>query len=126
MEKAYRIGERILDEHALGVASDEVFGGRALVVGEQDGGLIVAEVGDVKLAVGALKRTRLLFVEAWVAVFAMGYVEFDGAPGRRRQVGDFGEQLGRAAAQGEEGDAGGIETVEPRVGGELGGENQGS
>src|SRR5580693_4812371 len=72
MEKAYRIGERILDEHALSVAGDEIFDGRALVVGEQNGGLIVAEVGDVKLAVGALKRTRLLFVEAWVAVFAMG------------------------------------------------------
>jgi hypothetical protein len=24
----------------------------------------------------------------------MGYVAFDGAPGRRRQLGDFGEQLG--------------------------------
>ena len=53
-----------------------------------------------------------------------GYVEFDGAPGRRRQVGGFGEQFGRAPAQGEEGDAFGIEPVEPRIGGELGVEDE--
>ena len=41
-----------------------------------------------------------------------------------RQVGSFGEQLGRAPAQGEEGDAGGIEPVEPGVGGELGVEDE--
>jgi hypothetical protein len=76
-----------------------------MVVGEQDGRLIVAEFSDEELAVGALKWARLLFVEAWVAIFAMGYVEFDGAPGRRWQVGDFGEQLGRATTQGQEGDA---------------------
>jgi hypothetical protein len=69
----------------------------------------VAEIGDEELAAGAPKRMRLLFVEMWRAVFAMGDVEFDGAPGRRRQVGGFGEQLGRAPAQGEEGDAGGFE-----------------
>jgi hypothetical protein len=39
MEEAHRIGERILDEHALGVAGDEILGGRACVIGEQDGGL---------------------------------------------------------------------------------------
>src|SRR5260370_53620 len=95
-----------------------------MVVGEQDGRLIVAEFGDEELAVGALKWARLLFVEAWVAIFAMGYVEFDGAPGRRWQIGGFGEQLGRAPAQGQEGDAGGIEPVEPRIGGEFGGEHE--
>src|SRR6516225_6853701 len=91
MEEAHGVGERILDEHALGIAGDEIFNGRVCVVGEQDGGLVVAEIGDEELAVGAPKRTRLLFVETWRAVFAMGYVEFDGAPGRRRQVGSFGE-----------------------------------
>ena len=66
-----------------------------------------------ELGVDALKWTCFLLVEARIAVFAMGDVEFDGAPGRRRQAGDFGEQCGRATAQGEEGDAGGIEPVEP-------------
>src|SRR5258706_7500285 len=97
MEEAHRVGERILDEHALGVAGNEILGGRACVIGEQDGGLIVTEVGDEELAVGALKRPRLVFMEAWIAVFAMGHVEFDGAPSRCWQVGDLGEQLGRGA-----------------------------
>jgi hypothetical protein len=57
MEEAHRVGERILDEHALGVAGNEILGGRACVIGEQDGGLIVAEAGDEELAVGALART---------------------------------------------------------------------
>jgi hypothetical protein len=58
MEEAHGIGERVLDEHALGVAGDEIAGGRICVIGEQDGGLIVAEIGDEELAVGALSRTR--------------------------------------------------------------------
>ena len=37
---------------------------------------------------------------------------------------DLGEQAGRAPPQGEEGDAGGIEPVEPLVGGELGIEDE--
>jgi hypothetical protein len=49
----------------------------------------------------------------------VGYVEGDGAPGRWWQAIDFGDETGRAPAQGEEGDTGGIEPVEPLVGGEL-------
>jgi len=54
----------------------------------------VTEVGNEELAVDALKWKRFLLVEARIAVLAMGDVEFDGAPGRRRQAGDFGEQCG--------------------------------
>ena len=124
MEEAHGVGERVLDEHALGVAGDEASCGGCCVVGEQDGGLIVAEIGDEELAVGALVRTRLLLEDAWLAVFAVGHVEGDGAPGRWRQVLDLGEEAGRAPAQGDEGDAGGIEPVEPLVGGELGIEDE--
>jgi hypothetical protein len=63
VEEAHGIGERILDEHALGVTGDEVLGGGGCVVGEQDGGFVVAEIGDEELAVGALARTNLLFVD---------------------------------------------------------------
>ena len=69
-------------------------------------------------------RTSLLFVKLRVAVFAVRQIELDGAPGRWRQMGDFGEQLGRAPAQGDEGDAGGIEAIEPGIGGELGVEDE--
>ena len=35
MEEAHGIGERVLDKHALGVAGDEIAGGRICVIGEQ-------------------------------------------------------------------------------------------
>jgi hypothetical protein len=38
--------------------------------------------------------------------------------------GGFGEEFGRAAAQGEEGDAGRVEPIEPVIGGELGIEDE--
>jgi hypothetical protein len=46
-------------------------------------------------------------------------IELEGSPRRCRQVGDFGEQLARAPAQGDEGDTLGIESIEPCIGGEL-------
>jgi hypothetical protein len=98
VEEAHGIGERVLDEHALGVAGDEFFGGGFCVVGEQDGGLVVTEIGDKELAVSALARTSLLFEDPRGAVFAVGQVERDGAPSRWRQVADFGEQTWRAPA----------------------------
>ena len=99
-------------------------GGGLGVVGEQDGGLVVAEIGDEELAEGALVRTRLLFVDARGAMLAAGYVEGDGAPSRWRQVVDLGEQAWRASPQGDEGDPGRIEPIEAVVGGELGVEDE--
>ena len=84
----------------------------------------MAEIGDEELAEGALVRTRLLLVDARGAILAIGHVEGDGAPGRRRQVVDLGEQAWRASAQGDEGDPGGIEPIEAVVGGELGVEDE--
>jgi hypothetical protein len=56
-----------------------------------------------------------------VAVFAMRDVEFDGS----MLAGyDFGEQLGRAPAQGDEGDTLGMESIEPCIGGQLGIEDE--
>src|SRR5437899_9482598 len=84
VEEAHRIGERVLDQHALGVAGDDILGGGSGVVGEQDGGLVVAEILDEELAEGALLRTSFLFVEARGAMLAACRVEGDGAPGRWR------------------------------------------
>jgi hypothetical protein len=124
VEEGHGIGERILNEHALGITSDKRFWGGVGVVGDQDGRLIVAEIGDEELAIGALKQAGLLFEEARVAVFAMWDIELDSTPRRRRQVGDFGEQLGRAPAQRDEGDTLSIESIEPCIGGELGIEDE--
>lgn len=63
MEKAHRIGERIFNEHALGVASDEPFGGDARLVGEQDGGVFVAQVLNKQLAEGMVSQSNVLLVD---------------------------------------------------------------
>src|SRR5260370_20427672 len=91
-KRTHGIGERVLDEHALGVAGDEFFGGGFCVIGEQDGGLVVTEIGDEELAVSALSRTSLLFEDPRGAGFAVRQIERDGAPSRWRQVGDCGAQ----------------------------------
>src|SRR6201993_5648356 len=84
MEEAHRIGQRILDQHAFCVTCNEGFGGRVCVVGEQDGWLIVTEVGNEELAVDALKWTRLLLVEARITEFRMGALGSQGGQGCRR------------------------------------------
>src|SRR5260370_3912392 len=64
MEEAHGIGQSVLDEHASGVAGDDLAGGGASIGGEQDGGLVVSEVRDEELAEGALAWTSLLLVDA--------------------------------------------------------------
>ncbi len=124
MEEAHRVGEGIFDQHALGVAGDDRCGLRLHVVGEQDGGFVMAEIGDEELAERALLGARLLLIDPRGAVFAVGHVERNGAPSRGRQLIDLGQEFWRAAAQGQEGDAGLIEPVETVVCGELGIEDQ--
>jgi hypothetical protein len=79
VEEAYGIAKRILDEHALGVASDDVAGCGARIVGEQDRGFIVAEVFDEELAEGVLAWTSLLFRDPWGAVLAVRDIELKGS-----------------------------------------------
>jgi hypothetical protein len=49
---------------------DQVLGFGSGVIGEQDGGLVVAKVCDEELAEGALAQTNLLFVDLRVAILA--------------------------------------------------------
>ena len=92
MEEAHRVRERVLDEHTFGIAGDDYPGGGLGVVGEQDGGFVVAEIRDEELAQVALVRAGFLFVVPRGAMLAAGDLEFDGAPSRWRQAVDFGEQ----------------------------------
>jgi hypothetical protein len=94
VKEAHGIGEGIFDEHAFGVADDQLTGGGAGVVGEQDGRRIMAEILDEELAVAALAGLRLLFKDARGAVLALRQVEGDLAPCRGGQLGDLGEQAG--------------------------------
>src|SRR5580700_582541 len=124
MKRAHRCGRSALDEHALGIAGDDGLGGGLGIVGEQDGGLIVAEIGDEELAEGAFMRTSLLFIDSRGAVLAAGDLKGDGAPRRWRQFVDLGEQAWRTSTQGDEGDSGRIEPIEAIVGRELGVEDE--
>ena len=90
MEETHRIRECVFDEHTLGIAGDDYPGGGLGVVGEQDGGFVVAEIRDEELAQVALVWTSLLLVVARGAVLAAADLEFDGAPGRRPKAVDFG------------------------------------
>jgi len=119
VEEAHCIRERILDEHALRVTRDKSFWGRVGVVGEQYGRLIVTEVRDEELAIGALKRAGLLFEEARVTIFAMWDIEFDGAPSRTGQQSNLLQQSGRPSTQGNEGNTHLVQTRQIRVGGQA-------
>jgi len=91
VEEAHRVGEGIFDQHALGVAGNDGCGLRLHVVGEQDGWLFMAEIGDEELAEGALFGADLLLIDSRCAVLAVGHIERDGAPSRRRQLVDLGQ-----------------------------------
>ena len=110
---------RILDEHALGVAGHEGFGRGVGIIGQQDGGLVVPEVGDEELPELSFAWDGFLLEDARLAVFAVGDVDLDGAPSRRRQLLDLGEEAGRTPPQGHEDDAVAVEPVEAIVSGEL-------
>jgi hypothetical protein len=59
MEEAHRIGQRILDEHTLGIAGHQLPGGGAGIVGQQDRGLLMAQILDEELAVGGQRQLSL-------------------------------------------------------------------
>src|SRR5262249_50768047 len=63
MEEAHSIGERVLDEHSPGIAGDDVAGSGACVIGEQDRGLVVAEIFDEELPERMLARANLLLID---------------------------------------------------------------
>jgi hypothetical protein len=75
VKEAHGIGESIFDQHAFGVAGDQLAGGGVGVVGEQNRGLLVSEILDEELAVDALAGLDLLFEDARRAVFALGKIE---------------------------------------------------
>src|SRR5665811_1787837 len=62
--------EFVLDDHPFGVAGEQVFGWRGEVVGDQQGGLVVADVADGDLAQGVVDAFEVddLFVYLGVAV----------------------------------------------------------
>src|SRR5712691_5714612 len=80
VEEAHRVGQRVLDEHTLRVASNHR-GGPAAVVRQKDCGLVVAQVLNEHLAEG-MARHQLdgLLKDAGEPVLPGRHLQFHGAP----------------------------------------------
>ena len=126
VEEVDGIGDGVLDQHAAGIAVDQLARGGAELVGEQQGGLVVAEVADGDLADGdgIVLDADGLVEDAGGAVTAADVGEVDGAPAVAGQGEQLLDHLGAAAAQGEEGDAAGLEPGQVGIGGEAAVEDQ--
>src|SRR5262249_47657774 len=58
-----------------GIAGDDVAGSGACVIGEQDRGLVVAEIFDEELPERMLARANLLLIDPRSTIFAMRDIE---------------------------------------------------
>src|SRR6266446_8827221 len=52
VEEIDAVGDAVFDDHALGVALNQLGSGAAQLVGQQEGGLLMAEIGNDDLAEG--------------------------------------------------------------------------
>ena len=133
VEEVDGVGDGVFDDHAARVAVDQPGGRLAHLVGEQQGRLLVAEIGDGDLAdvAGVVLEAHLAFEDAWRAIDAADVGEGDLAPVRGGCGEQFGDHFGGASAQRQEGDAqlvqpgevgvGGQAAVEDEFGGQLAG-----
>src|SRR5436190_9473387 len=70
VEEAHRVGEGVLDQHALGVAGDELGDGFLVVIGEQNCRFFVSEIAQVELAERSAGQYDRLVVDAGRAELA--------------------------------------------------------
>ena len=91
VEEANRIGEGVFDQHALSVSGNQVFGALG-VVGEENGGLVVAKVLNVNLPEGTALNHDWLFIYPRGAILASGHIKGEGTPCRRWESTDFCKQ----------------------------------
>ena len=126
VEEVHAVSNVVLDEHALGIAGDQLGCGSRKLVGDQQGGLLVSQLGDHQFA----KRSHvsgqgdLPIQDAWGAVDSGHPFEFDSPPRRDGLGVNLLQHLAGAAAQRDEEDLLVVKFVEVAIGGELGVENQ--
>ncbi len=89
MKETHRVGERVFNEHALGITGQQRFGGGVLLIGQQDGRFIVAEVLDKDLSQAASGQGDALLEHARRAILAAGNIQFNGSPSRSGQKNDL-------------------------------------
>src|SRR5207247_2127441 len=113
--------------HPLRVGLDECLGGSVVVVGDEDGGFVVAEPGDGELADGAGVGGQPgggVFVDLDSAGLAAGAGHGQGGPGLGREGVEGGGEFGGSGAPGEEADAAVVEFGQLGLGGDFGVEDQ--
>ena len=126
MEEVDGLGDLVLDDHAACIAVDE-FGGVCLhLVGEEQDGVVVSEVGDGDLAefAGIAGQPDATVDDARLAIFAADVGQADAPPFAVRLLSQFAHHLSGALAQGEEVDAHAVEPGEVGAGGEAAVEDQ--
>ena len=127
MKEVDSVGDGVLDQHAAGVAVDQVGYGLLGAVGEQQDGLVVAEVAHRDLAHFARAEAgqgNALLQDEGVAVAAPDVGQPHALPSRRGLGGERGEDVLGAAAESEEADAELVQLGEVGVGGEGGVEDE--
>ena len=80
MEEAHRIGQRVLDEHALSVAGEQLGGAALAIVGEQDRRILVTQVEDKELPEGRSGQDDRLFKHPRRLELARGHIQAYAAP----------------------------------------------
>ena len=120
MEKVDAVLDAIFDDHALGVAADELGRGQAKLIGQQERWLLVTEVQDAHLAERTLvsRKSHPAIQDPGGTIGAGEPGKFDAPPGRDWVSEDFLEELLGTPPQGDEGDAHLVEAMEVGVGGE--------
>src|SRR5205807_1211105 len=83
VERANPLGEALFDAHAMGVLLDQQLGPGGEVVGDQDGGMLVPEPADGKLADVAVvvRELNAVVVNGLSPAIAASAFELDRTPG---------------------------------------------
>ena len=126
VEEVDGVFDGVFDEHAPGVAVDEVGGAFVHLVGDQEGGLVMAQVADGQLShrMGVVAQRDDLVNDAGGAVFAPDIVELDLFPVVGGPVLEPGDEGGGPPAQGQEADGAGLQFGQVGIGGEAAVEDQ--
>src|SRR2546427_2530968 len=126
VEELNSFGDSVLNEHSLGVTSDQVWAAGLEVVGKQDCGLFVPEISD-----GDLAQFAAVLLEPYTLVEDLGSPESAGqraqrdpAPGRDRTTPDLAEHSFRPAPQGHEEDSSPVQFLQMLIRRQLGVEDQ--
>src|SRR5271165_209622 len=126
MEKINGFGNAVLNHHPLGVAFDELRGRAMELVGEQHGGLFVAQVHDAELPKRTLivRKSDPLVENLWRFVDPPHALELDPSPSGGRSRIDLLQKFAGSPTQSHELDPQLVQLAEMRIGGETRVEDQ--